>query len=189
MFVRALFCYASPVSAVGFALGTYICFALLVCSALPIVMVLWLLLTSCSSLLLRLLPSARPHGISRPSFLVYPLDLRTRVTVAFRVFDVSSHLARRVRLHIQFLSVGPRFRYCFFSPAPHDANLANRYGGSSATTPLVDFHHRCMTCPSYQKRDIRKFRMSLFLFCCQRQKPAFTGQGFRQKHLLQVRPD
>ena len=152
MFVRALFCYASPVSAVGFALGTYIRFALLVCSALPIVMVLWLLLTSCSSLLLRLLPSARPHGISRPSFLVYPLDLRTRVTVAFRGFDVSSHLARRVRLHIQFLSVGPRFRYCFFSPAPHDANLANRYGGSSATTPLVDFHHRLAACPSYYQR-------------------------------------
>ena len=40
-----------------------------------------------------------------------------------------------------------------------------------------------------QKRDIRKFRMSLFLFCCQRQKPAFTGQGFRQKHLLRVTLD
>ena len=116
-------------------------------------MVLWLLLTSCSSLLLRLLPSARPHGISRQSFLVYPLDLRTRVTVAFGVFDVSCHLARRVRLHIQFLSVGPRFRYCFFSPAPHDANLASRYGGSSATTPLVDFHHRLTACPSYTKKD------------------------------------
>ena len=139
MFMRALLCYASPVSAVGFALGTYICFALLVCSALPIVMVLWLLLTSCSSLLLRLLPSARPHGISRQSFLVYPLDLRTRVTVAFRVFDVCSHLARRVRLHIQFLSVGPRFRYCFFSPAPHDANLASRYGVRRQLRPLWTF--------------------------------------------------
>ena len=155
MFVRALLCYASPVSAVGFALGTYICFALLVCSALPIVtyicfallvcsalpivMVLWLLLTSCSSLLLRLLPSARPHGISRQSFLVYPLDLRTRVTVAFRVFDVKCHLARRVRLHIQFLSVGPRFRYCFLSPAPHDANLASRFGVRRQLRPLWTF--------------------------------------------------
>ena len=139
MFVRALFCYASPVSAVGFTLGTYIRFALLVCSALPIVMVLWLLLTSCSSLLLRLLPSARPRGISHQSFLVYPLDLRTRVTVAFRVFDVCSHLARRVRLHIQFLSVGPRFRYCFFSPAPHDANLASRYGVRRQLRPLWTF--------------------------------------------------
>ena len=139
MFMRTLLCYASPVSVVGFVLGTYICFALLVCSALPIVMVLWLLLTSCSSLLLRLLPSARPHGISRQSFLVYPLDLRTRVTVAFRVFDVACHLARRVRLHIQFLSVGPRFRYCFLSPAPHDANLASRYGVRRQLRPLWTF--------------------------------------------------
>ena len=139
MFVRALLCYASPVSAVGFALGTYICFALLVCSSLPIVMVLWLLLTSCSSLLLRLLPSARPHGISRQSFLVYPLDLHTRVTVAFWVFDICSHLARRVCLHIQFLSVGPRFRYCFFSPAPHDASLAIHFGVRRQLRPLWTF--------------------------------------------------
>ena len=163
MFVRALLCYASPVSAVGFALGTYICFALLVCSALPIVMVLWLplgtyicfallvcsalpivmvlwlLLTSCSSLLLRLLSSARPRGISRQSFLVYPLDLHTRVTVAFWVFDICGHLARRVCLHIQFLSVGPRFRYCFFSPAPHGTNLASRYGVRRQLRPLWTF--------------------------------------------------
>ena len=139
MFVRASLYYASPVSAVGFALGTYICFALLVCSALAIVMVLWLLLTSCRSLLLRLLPSARPHGISRQSFLVYPLDLHTRVTVAFRVFDVTCHLARRMRLNIQFLSVGPRFRYCFFSPTPHDAILASRFGVRRQLRPLWTF--------------------------------------------------
>ena len=139
MFMRTLLCYASPVSVVGFVLGTYICFALLVCSALPIVMVLWLLLTSCSSLLLRLLPSARPRGISRQSFLVCPLDLRTRVTVAFRVFDVACHLARRVRLHIQFLSVGPRFRYCFLSPAPHDANLAIHFRVRRQLRPLWTF--------------------------------------------------
>ena len=45
---------------------------------------LWPLLTSHSSLLLRLLrPPVRPHGISRQSFLVYLPDLRLRVTVAF----------------------------------------------------------------------------------------------------------
>ena len=78
MFVRALLCYASPASAVGFALGTYICFALLVCSALPIVMVLWLLLTSCSSLLLRIFfriclldASARPPRVLTHSFPLY----------------------------------------------------------------------------------------------------------------------
>ena len=46
--------------------------------------VLWLLLTSCSSLLLwYILPPARPHGINQYSFLVYLLDLRNRVTVTF----------------------------------------------------------------------------------------------------------
>ena len=45
---------------------------------------LWLLLTSHSSLLLRLMePPVRPHGISRQSFLVYLPDLRIWVTIAF----------------------------------------------------------------------------------------------------------
>ncbi len=45
---------------------------------------LWLLLTSHSSLLLRLIyPPVRPHGISPCSFLVYPSDLRTWVTATF----------------------------------------------------------------------------------------------------------
>jgi len=45
---------------------------------------LWPLLTSHSSLLLRLMgPPVRPRGISRQSFLVYLPDLRQRVTVAF----------------------------------------------------------------------------------------------------------
>ena len=46
---------------------------------------LWLLLTSHSSLLLRLMvPPVRPHGISPCSFLVYPPDLRSWVTATFR---------------------------------------------------------------------------------------------------------
>jgi len=45
---------------------------------------LWLLLTSHSSLLLRLMkPPVRPHGISRQSFLVCLPNLRMWVTVAF----------------------------------------------------------------------------------------------------------
>lgn len=45
---------------------------------------LWLLLTSHSSLLLRLMkPPVRPHGISLCSFLVYPPDLRLWVTATF----------------------------------------------------------------------------------------------------------
>ena len=53
------------------------------CSTLPDFPVLWSLLTSHSSLLLRISPPVRPHGISRQSFLVYLPDLPTRVTFAF----------------------------------------------------------------------------------------------------------
>ena len=72
-------------------------------------------------------PPARPHGISPEPFPVYSPDLRIKVTVAFWDFDASCHLIRLIRLTIRFLSVEPRFRYCFFSPTPHDVNLASRY--------------------------------------------------------------
>ena len=72
-------------------------------------------------------PPVRPHGISPEPFPVYSPDLRIKVTVAFWDFDASSHLIRLIRLTIRFLSVEPRFRYCFFSPTPHDVNLASRY--------------------------------------------------------------
>ena len=96
------------------------------CSALRCLHLLWRLLTSHSSLLLRqMIPPARPHGISPEPFPVYSPDLRIKVTVAFWDFDANGHLIRLIRLTIRFLSVEPRFRYCFFSPAPRDANLAN----------------------------------------------------------------
>lgn len=44
---------------------------------------LWLRLTSCDSLLLRVLPFTRSHGISRHSFLVYLPKLPAWVTIAF----------------------------------------------------------------------------------------------------------
>ena len=72
-------------------------------------------------------PPARPHGISPEPFPVYSPDLRIKVTVAFWDFDVFGHLIRLIRLTIRFLSVEPRFRYYFFSPTPHDVNLASRY--------------------------------------------------------------
>ena len=62
---------------------------LLGCSALrsaPITGVsslLWPRLTSHGSLLLRVAPSVRPHGISLQSFLVYLPNLHIRVTIAF----------------------------------------------------------------------------------------------------------
>ena len=42
-------------------------------------------------------------------------------------FAVVCQLTRHIRLSSGFLSVGLRFRYLFFSPAPHDANLESRY--------------------------------------------------------------
>ena len=42
-------------------------------------------------------------------------------------FAACSQLVRLLRLDIGFLFVGPRFRYGFFSPAPHGAELASRY--------------------------------------------------------------
>ena len=116
MFVRALLCYASPVSAVGFALGTYICFALLVCSALPIVMVLWLLLTSCSSLLLRVFfTSARPPRVSVttfPSYIccIYTLKFGQYWTLFWRGNSSVSSMP-----YIQFLFVRPRL--CLWLPS------------------------------------------------------------------------
>ena len=71
--------------------------------------------------------STRPRGISRQSFLVYLLDLRIRVTVAFLDFVTLSPLILRIRLGIKFLFVRLRFRYPFFSPIPHDTNLGSRF--------------------------------------------------------------
>ena len=42
-------------------------------------------------------------------------------------FTASCQLIRLLRLNIGFLCVGPRFRYDFFSPVPHDTKLASRY--------------------------------------------------------------
>ena len=103
-FVRSRLLYASPRCRCQVSVRTYICFALLRCSALRqgcLPRLLWRLLTSHSSLLLRLMePPVRPHGAqsvrgtlamrrpkrsvdSRQSFLVYLPDLRIWVTVAF----------------------------------------------------------------------------------------------------------
>ena len=81
----------------------------------------------------------RPHGISHTSFIVYLPDLRIKVTVAFGNFAVYSQLVRLIRLHIRFLSVRPRFRYCFFSPERHRSKLASRYGVRRQLRPLWTF--------------------------------------------------
>ena len=70
---------------------------------------------------------SRPHGINHTSFIVYLPNLRIKVTVAFRNFTVFCQLVRLIRLHIRFLFVRPRVRYCFFSPKRHRLKLASRY--------------------------------------------------------------
>ena len=80
------------------------------------------------SLLIRTPPLVRSHGISLQSFLVYPPNLRIRVTVAFLDFVTLGPLIRRIRLNIGFLFVRLRFCYPFLSPAPHGTNLGSRSG-------------------------------------------------------------
>ena len=105
-------------------------------------------------------PSTRPHGISRQSFLVYPLDLHMRITVAFLDFVTFGPLILRMRLGIKFLFVRLRFRYPFFSPTPHDINLGNRFkvrrqlrpGGLSPQTdgmPVIQKNDPIATMGSY----------------------------------------
>ena len=94
--------------------------------------------------------STRPRGISRQSFLVYLLDLRIRVTVAFLDFVTLSPLILRIHLGIKFLFVRLRFRYPFFSPAPRDTNLGSRFrvrrqlrpGGLSPQTDGMPVIHK-----------------------------------------------
>ena len=51
-------------------------------------------------------------------------------------FTACCPLIRQRRLVIEFLFVGPRFRYGFFSPAPHSAKLASRYRVRRQLRPL-----------------------------------------------------
>ena len=97
-------------------------------------------------------PSTRPHGISRTSFLVYSRNLRTWATSIFLDFSALGHLIHPIRLIIAFLFVEPRFRYPFLSPLPHDSQAWESLTGSPIASALWDFHPRCTTCPSYQKK-------------------------------------
>lgn len=121
---------------------------------------LWPLLTSHNSLLLQLMEQpVRSHGINFRFFLVYLLIYAggLRLSLGLRCLE-PAHLPTTP--HIRFLFVRIRFRYPFFSPTSHDANLGNRHG-LSAATPLVEFHHKLTTCPSYRQKR-RAFRLAAF---------------------------
>jgi len=71
--------------------------------------------------------SARSHGISCTSFLVYSPDLPIQVTIAFLDFAVFGQLVPCIRLNIRFLFVEPRFRYVFLSPPLTEVSFDSRY--------------------------------------------------------------
>jgi len=77
----------------------------------------------------------RPHGISHHSFLVYPPDLHLGLHCLFG-FHCFLPACPPYAPTIRFLSVGPRFRYCFFSPTPRDVKLASRYRVRRQLRPL-----------------------------------------------------
>ena len=104
-------------------------------------------------------PPVRSHGINFQFFLVYLLIYAggLRLPLGLRCLE-PAHLPTTPHIRFQFVRI--RFRYPFFSPTSHDANLGNHHG-LSATTPPVEFHHRLTACLSYhQKR--RAFRPAAF---------------------------
>ena len=54
-------------------------------------------------------------------------------------FNAFSRLIRPMSLNIRFLFVRLRFCYCFFSPIPHDMNLASRFRVRRKLRPLWTF--------------------------------------------------
>ena len=95
--------------------------------------------------------SVRPHGISCQSFLVYLPDLRLRVTVAFWTSPSSVSLSAANALYqvsVRQATISLSLLLAYTSRCKPWELL----WGSSATTPLVDFHHRLTACPSYRKR-------------------------------------
>ena len=147
---------------------------------------LWPLLTSHSSLLLRLIsPSVRSHGISLQSFLVCLPDLRTRVTVAFWTSLSFASLSAVYALY----QVSVRQATILLSLLPA---CTSRYKpweslwGSSATTPLVDFHHRLTACPSYEKTGCRKITCGLFFIS--KPRPADSTVAGKESCRLRNKP-
>ena len=116
-------------------------------------LVLWLLLTSCRSLLLRISPSARPHGINQYSFLVYLLGLRNRVTVTFWTSLPHANLSAYYAFVPSFCSSG--YDFAIPSSRLHLAmqTLGVAFGLVGNYLP-ADFHRRALICPSYRENGI-----------------------------------
>ena len=78
---------------------------------------LWLLLTSHYSLLLRISPLVRPHGISRQSFPVYLPNLPIWVTIAFWTLSLIADSSVIWALVLGFFSSG--YGFAIASARPH----------------------------------------------------------------------
>ena len=84
-------------------------------------------------------PPVRPHGISLPIFPRLPAWFTSAGYGCLLDFAASCQLILRKRLNIRFLSVRLQFRYPFFSPTPHDANLGSRFGVRRQLRPTWTF--------------------------------------------------
>lgn len=114
--------------------------------------------------------SARSHGISCTSFLVYSPDLPIQVTIAYLDFAVFGQLVPCTRLNIRFLFVEPRFRYVFLSPPLTEVSFDSRYRVHRQQVPqgncTPDVQHARRTkkaghCPTFM---ISVFYFSFFCF-------------------------
>ena len=76
----------------------------------------------------------KPVSLSSSTCLIYAHGLR--LPFGLRCFRPANPPCTP---YIRFLFVRLRFRYPFFSPAPHDANLGSRYGVRRQLRPLWTF--------------------------------------------------
>ena len=94
---------------------------------------------------------SRPHGINQYSFLVYLLGLHSRVTVTFWTSLLLANLSAYYAFVPSFCSSG----YDFAIPSSRlhltiqTLGVAFEFVGNYAS---VDFHHRALICPSYNKK-------------------------------------
>jgi len=98
-----------------------------------------LLLTSHSSLLLRYISACetsrdKPASLSSSTCLIYAHGLRLPLGLRYVWLAYPPCTP-----YIRFLFVRLRFRYPFFSLAPHDVDLGSRYGVRRQLRPLWTF--------------------------------------------------
>ena len=129
-------------------------------------LVLWRLLTSCSSLLLRFPVCKTSSGKRYHLHLIYLLYLRPEISCSIGLCSALGTRPSQIRLHIQFLFVRPRF--CpwlhfsastsgFFQILPHDRHPCLR-----PTVPtdksVVDFHHQVVTHAEHTRKEAEHYQ-------------------------------